>query len=894
MTVYKPINFVKRYGKFVCYLLFFVFFYLLSTLVGNAPYVSGQQSIPGIVIRKVTEPAVSIATQFNFRASPALRAKIFSLGNGQDRKFSNVSPNTIYTVTEMVPSDWAVSATCDNGDNPTTGIRVGSAPSVTCTFINKKRGEIVIRKITVPAPDTETDFSFTVSGGLALTQFMLKNHGTRTFSNLTSGSGYSVAETIPAGWVQSSATCDNGSPVTNITVNPGESVICTFTNTKLGTLIVRKATNPNPDPTQSSFGFIAGGGLSPTAFSLKNGATQDFPDLTPGAGYSVSELPAVGWQTSAACSDNSPVTNINISPGETVTCTFTNRNATATLALSVSDGDVTIRPGERLTYTLTYTNSSFLDTPTVALIEQVPKQTSFVGPNGPNSWECAPDQQANASCVYTLGTVAQGTSGQVTFIVQVNPTAPAGVDEISNRATIGTAILSEIDADTEKTPLDAAPDLHLSKSDGDNAVAPGGIIIYSLSYKNQGNQGATGVVLAETVPEHSTFDSSASSSGWSCSGASCQLEIGALAAGAGDTVNFAVKVDNPLPAGVTQISNSASIADDGGNGSEPTPNDNLATDQTPVDRTFQLLATKVDTLAIDADNDGVYSPGDTVEYVVTIRNASSVGVRNVIFTDTPDANSTLLAGIQSGQGLVMKGNGSADTRVEIALGDLAGNSAAITIRFRVRINSSLPLQVDVIQNQGLVSSNDFATVATDDPDTVLVNDATITPLRAFARLNATLVDYLFVDSDGNEVVSLGDILIYRLTMQNTGNSAAGGIQVESLPGFGLALLAGSVSTNLGTVGHGNGIGDATFQVDIPLLPVGESARISYQMQIIESTAATVQTQATITVQSGLVTGPGQLTSDDPDIAGESDATVTTLGAIVAKLQTQFLPLIAKR
>ena len=471
---------------------------------------------------------------------------------------------------------------------------------------------------------------------------------------------------------------------------------------------------------------------------------------------------------------------------------------------------------------------------------------------------------------------------------------PAGVDEISNRATIGTALLSELDADTEKTPLNAAPDLHLSKSEGGGAVAPGGIIVYTLLYKNQGNQEATGIVLTETVPDQSTFDSSASNSSWNCSDINCQLEIGALAAGAEAMVKFAVKVANPLPAGVTQISNSAMIADDGSNGPEPTPNDNLATDQTTVDRAFQLLATKVDTLALDADNDGVYSPGDTIEYVVTIRNDSSVGVRNVIFTDIPDANSTLVAGVQSGQGLVMQGNGNADTQVEIALGDLPGNSGSITIRFRVRINSALPPQVNGVQNQGLVSSNDFVTVATDDPDTVAVGDPTLTPLHAFAQLNATLVDYLFVDSDGNDLVSLGDILIYRLTVQNTGNSSAGGIQIESLPGFGLALLPGSVTTNLGTVGHGNSAGDATFQVDIPLLTAGTSALISYQMRIIDDTQETVQTQANITVQSGLTTGGGQLTSDDPDIAGESNETATLLGDIVAKLKAQFLPIIAKR
>jgi FtsP/CotA-like multicopper oxidase with cupredoxin domain len=87
-------------------------------------------------------------------------------------------------------------------------------------------------------PNAPQDFSFTGGGGLSPTSFQLDDDGDsantlsdrRTFSNLTPGSGYSLAESIPGGWSQSSATCDNGSPVTNITVSSAETVTCTFTN----------------------------------------------------------------------------------------------------------------------------------------------------------------------------------------------------------------------------------------------------------------------------------------------------------------------------------------------------------------------------------------------------------------------------------------------------------------------------------------------------------------------------------------------------------------------------------------------------------------------------------------------------------------------------------------
>src|SRR5207247_150252 len=44
------------------------------------------------------------------------------------------------------------------------------------------------------------------------------------------------------------------------------------------------------------------------------------------------------------------------------------------------------------------------------------------------------------------------------------------------------------------------PDLSITKSDGGASVAPGGTVAYTLTYANGGTQGATGVVLSETVP----------------------------------------------------------------------------------------------------------------------------------------------------------------------------------------------------------------------------------------------------------------------------------------------------------------------------------------------------------------------------------------------------------
>jgi len=76
-------------------------------------------------------------------------------------------------------------------------------------------------------------------GGLSPASFQLDDDSdptlanAQTFANVAVGSGYSIAEsTLPAGWEQTSATCDDGSSPSNVTVSAGETVTCTFTNSK--------------------------------------------------------------------------------------------------------------------------------------------------------------------------------------------------------------------------------------------------------------------------------------------------------------------------------------------------------------------------------------------------------------------------------------------------------------------------------------------------------------------------------------------------------------------------------------------------------------------------------------------------------------------------------------
>ncbi len=63
------------------------------------------------------------------------------------------------------------------------------------------------------------------------------------------------------------------------------------------------------------------------------------------------------------------------------------------------------------------------------------------------------------------------------------------------------------------------------------------------------------------------------------------------------TLTFAVVVDNPLPTGVTEINNAVTIADDGANGDDPTPDNNSDDELTPVGAAPDMTISKVDDVA---------------------------------------------------------------------------------------------------------------------------------------------------------------------------------------------------------------------------------------------------------------------------------------------------------
>jgi hypothetical protein len=217
-------------------------------------------------------------------------------------------------------------------------------------------GRIIIDKVTDPNPDpTNTSFDFTLAGGPSNLDehFSLTNAATPFSIQVFAGSGYSAAETVPTGWTLESATCDDGSPVTNIDVSVDETVTCTFTDKTRGSVLIHKQDD-------------AGNALQGAVFTLfkdnppLNGApphgaedTSTGQSCTTGAdgNCTISDVvPGQYWvveTTGVPNHDLAPDQNITVGAGQTVgPLTFANPRQHVVIVLVCHEGTNTLAPSD--------------------------------------------------------------------------------------------------------------------------------------------------------------------------------------------------------------------------------------------------------------------------------------------------------------------------------------------------------------------------------------------------------------------------------------------------------------------------------------------------------------------------------------------------------------------
>ena len=179
------------------------------------------------------------------------------------------------------------------------------------------------------------------------------------------------------------------------------------------------------------------------------------------------------------------------------------------------------------------------------------------------------------------------------------------------------------------TRAQAAPsaDIVVSKS-GDEAVALGGQITYSLTVYNAGPDDAVNIVLTDVIPAHTTFVNASTNTGSvSFDGTTLTVNVGTLPFDSTAVATLIVQVDQNTPRG-TIISNTVNGATDS---SDPETSNNSATAETAVTGPFagDVLISEFRLRGPGGDDDEfieLYNNADTPLAVTTTDGSSGWAV----------------------------------------------------------------------------------------------------------------------------------------------------------------------------------------------------------------------------------------------------------------------------
>lgn len=351
--------------------------------------------------------------------------------------------------------------------------------------------------------------------------------------------------------------------------------------------------------------------------------------------------------------DNDVVVNnlddIDPTPVDNAASDMTAIDSGPDLQVTKSDGLTSVVPGQSISYTITATNAGNQNTTGVQLVDTYPTDLLT------NVMADMPAGVAGVVIDNVAGTItwdlAQLDVGEVivlTVSADVAATIGPGITQYSNVVALsddgasGPDVFPDNDTATDTNTFDpdvTAPDYAITKTDGLDEIFPTGTTTYTLTVSNVGPQTGTNVVVTDTFePSHVTMVTATNGGVVDLAAGTVTWTLASLAGGGG-TQSFDVTVTYAeiLPAGVTAVTNAASVSDDGSNGSDPNPDNNTSSDTNAIVRP-DLKITKTDNL----DSVG---PGDTTTYTITAENAGSVVATGVMVVDSYPA--TILGNIRA-------------------------------------------------------------------------------------------------------------------------------------------------------------------------------------------------------------------------------------------------------
>jgi uncharacterized repeat protein (TIGR01451 family) len=392
--------------------------------------------------------------------------------------------------------------------------------------------------------------------------------------------------------------------------------------------------------------------------------------------------------------------------------------ASADLSVTKVDTPDPVSPGANLTYTITVTNNGPSDAASVTFSDTLPAGTTFVSFSFPGGWSCStPAVGATGMVSCSIDPLAVGNA-VFTLVVTVDPSVDTEITNVAAASSTTPDPEPENEVGIATTAVATSADLSVTKVDTPDPVAAGTNLTYTITVTNAGPDNAANVLLSDTLPAGTTFQSL--SAPWSCStpgvGNSGSIDCSNPSFAPGSAVfTLTVGVDSGVANG-TVLTNPVAVTSAT---TDPNPGNESASADTTVTNSVVISATKTVS--------GQFIPGGSVTYTVVLTNTSGLDQADnpgAELTDVLPAQLTLVsASATSGTAVATVATNTVTWDGPIAAG------ASVTITIQATVKPDVPAGTTV-SNQGTVSydangdGTNETTAGTDDPAAGGPNDPT--------------------------------------------------------------------------------------------------------------------------------------------------------------------------
>ena len=488
---------------------------------------------------------------------------------------SATGASTANATTNVTVSNALLSLTSASAPNP---VAAGAQLTVTLGYANTGTGPAAAATITDLIP-ANTTFVSASSGG---TFDGTSNQVTFNLGPLAMGASGSVSYIVQVATPLANNTALTDMASFSATNNPAVTATSTANVSSAPSLTFNDAPSPNPVAADGmlvyTFGYTNSGSDTAAGVTITEAlpANVTFQTASAGGAYA-STSNQVTWtigSIAAGASGSVTVTVLVASPianGTVLTDAASLAASNAATLLANSTVTVTSAPvltltetgapnpvaaGAQLVYTLAYGNAGTDTAAAATIVAPLPASSTFVSATGGGTYDAGANQ-----VTFSLGSVAAGINGSVTFTVQIASPLANGTNLAASATLSATGVSSALAMAT--TTVDSAPTLSLTDTGTPNPILAGSQLTYTLAFANNGNDAAHGAGLSDLLPAGTSFISASNGGSYVAGTNTVSWTLSDLGAGGSGSVTLLVLVDGNAPAGM--LSDTATLtASNGG------------------------------------------------------------------------------------------------------------------------------------------------------------------------------------------------------------------------------------------------------------------------------------------------------------------------------------------